>query len=179
VIAGRAQGTVAGAYWRLDRLSVLVVDDDPEITALLCDLFAALGFARTVAAPNGEVARTMLADRKAQPIDLVVADVAVAPDRRATLTDWIRRHPRSPNRYLPVIVLADATDLEAALAVRARGATEVLVKPVTVDSLCAVLEAIIEAPRQFVDTRSYFGPDRRRHEMPYRGGERRDEAGAP
>ena len=153
---------------------MLVVDADPEITALLCDLFAALGFARTIAAASGEVARAILADRSVQPVDLVVADVAVASDRRATLTDWIRGHARSPNRYLPVIVLADASDLEAAVGLRKRGATEVLAKPVTVDSLCAVLEALIEAPRRFVETRSYFGPDRRRHVIPYRGGERRD-----
>jgi len=181
---------------------VLVVDADPEITALLCDLFAALGFGRAIAAPSGEVARAILADRSAPPVDLVVADIAVASDPparptrlrrseaapasprreplrrgegpRATLTDWIRGHARSPNRYLPVIVLADASDLEAAVGLRKRGATEVLAKPVTVDSLCAVLEALIEAPRRFVETRSYFGPDRRRHVIPYRGGERRD-----
>jgi hypothetical protein len=53
------------------------------------------------------------------------------------------------------------------------GISEVLAKPVSLDSLCNLIDGLIAKPRQFVESGRYFGPDRRRREIPYRGGERR------
>jgi hypothetical protein len=51
--------------------------------------------------------------------------------------------------------------------------TEFLAKPFSVTMLAQKLQTVIERPRQFVHTASYFGPDRRRRSEAYKGQERR------
>jgi hypothetical protein len=48
-------------------------------------------------------------------------------------------------------------------AARDAGVTELLAKPVTAGHLFARIAEIVERPRAFVRTDTYFGPDRRRH----------------
>ncbi|MEQ9448960.1 MAG: response regulator, partial [Rhodospirillaceae bacterium] len=50
-----------------------------------------------------------------------------------------------------------------------------MAKPFSVDNIYKVLQRIIDAPRQFVTTQTYFGPDRRRSSKagPPKGMERR------
>lgn len=47
---------------------------------------------------------------------------------------------------------------------RDMGVTEFLAKPFTIQAIGNKLISIIERQRQFVHTRSYFGPDRRRRQ---------------
>jgi DNA-binding response OmpR family regulator len=162
------------SYYRLDLLSVLVVDDDPDITALVGDLLGALGFGRCLTAVNGEVAMTILADTENTPVDLVITEIAMEPGDGGDLLQWIRRSLKSPNRFMPVILMSGHTDMEAMLRMRDLGVTEVLAKPLSLDRLYSVIDGLIASPRRFVESGRYFGPDRRRLEIPYRGGERRD-----
>jgi DNA-binding response OmpR family regulator len=72
---------------------------------------------------------------------------------------------------------SDKTRVEAA---RDAGASEFCAKPVTAAELLRKVGAVIDRPRPFVRTDSYFGPDRRRRDDPaYKGEERRkDRRGA-
>ena len=158
------------SYYRLNLLSVLVVDDDPDICALINEL----GFGRCLTAVNGEVAMAILADSEATPIDLVITEIAMEPGDGGDLLQWIRRSLKSPNRFMPVVLMTGQTEMEAMLRMRDLGVTEVLAKPLSLDRLCSVIDGLIASPRRFVESGRYFGPDRRRLEIPYRGGERRD-----
>ena len=162
------------SYYRLNLLSVLVVDDDPDICALINDLLRALGFGRCLTAVHGEVAMAILADSEAAPIDLVITEIAMEPGDGGDLLQWIRRSLKSPNRFMPVVLMTGQTEMEAMLRMRDLGVTEVLAKPLSLDRLCSVIDGLIASPRRFVESGRYFGPDRRRLEIPYRGGERRD-----
>ena len=162
------------SYYRLNLLSILVVDDDPDICALINDLLRALGFGRCLTAVNGEVAMAILADSEATPIDLVITEIAMEPGDGGDLLQWIRRSLKSPNRFMPVVLMTGQTEMEAMLRMRDLGVTEVLAKPLSLDRLCSVIDGLIASPRRFVESGRYFGPDRRRLEIPYRGGERRD-----
>jgi CheY-like chemotaxis protein len=161
-------------HYRLDRLSVLVVDEDPNFVALMCDLLGALGIGKTLAAPNGEVARRILSERDHGTMDLVFTDFTMDPGNGAGLLEWIRRGADSPNRFMPVVLLTGHTEVETILRMRNLGVTGVLAKPISLQSLCLLLAGLIEAAPRFVEAGRYFGPDRRHREVPYRGGERRD-----
>jgi DNA-binding response OmpR family regulator len=50
-------------------------------------------------------------------------------------------------------------------AARDAGVTEFLAKPIAAHNLFARITEILERPRAFVRCESYFGPDRRRHEI--------------
>ena len=124
------------SYYRLNLLSVLVVDDDPDICALINDLLRALGFGRCLTAVNGEVAMAILADSEAKPIDLVITEIAMEPGDGGDLLQWIRRSLKSPNRFMPVVLMTGQTEMEAMLRMRDLGVTEVLAKPLSLDRLC-------------------------------------------
>jgi len=160
-------------YFQLRNLTVLVVDDDADTSALICDLLDALGFGKCLAAANGEVAKTILGDPRTIPVDLVITDFAMEPGDGAELLQWIRRDPDSPDRFVPVVLMTGLTDMDALVRMRDLGVSEVLAKPISLDSLCNLIDGLIAKPRRFVESGRYFGPDRRRREIPYRGGERR------
>jgi DNA-binding response OmpR family regulator len=50
-------------------------------------------------------------------------------------------------------------------AARDAGVTEFLAKPIAAHNLFARITEILERPRAFVRCGSYFGPDRRRHDI--------------
>src|SRR5262249_52643620 len=54
---------------------------------------------------------------------------------------------------------ADRANVEES---RDRGVNDFMGKPFSVENIYKVLQRIIDAPRQFVTTQNYFGPDRRR-----------------
>ncbi len=56
---------------------------------------------------------------------------------------------------------------------RDAGVNEFIAKPVSVKTMMSRLVAVIEHPRPYVRTNSYFGPCRRRRGEEYRGPERR------
>jgi DNA-binding response OmpR family regulator len=59
-------------------------------------------------------------------------------------------------------------------AARDAGATEFCTKPVTAAEMFRKVAAVIDHPRHFVRSETYFGPDRRRREDPnFQGSERR------
>ena len=59
-------------------------------------------------------------------------------------------------------MLAGHADSDKVLEARDAGVTDDLVKPISARHLCASIEALIDTPRPFVRTATYFGPKRRR-----------------
>ncbi len=74
---------------------------------------------------------------------------------------------------LPIIMLTANSEPEYVVEARDRGVTEFLAKPFTVDSLYRRLVSVIARPRPFVNAEQYFGPDRRRRQVPHGGRNRR------
>jgi DNA-binding response OmpR family regulator len=89
------------------------------------------------------------------------------------LLKWVRGHPHDNVRFLPFIMLTAAPELHRVRSARDAGVTAFLRKPVTVDSVISRLREVIERPRPFIRTETYFGPDRRHQQLPFDGPERR------
>lgn len=168
----------------LERLTVLLVEDNLYIRDILAQTLRTLGFRKIAAARNGEEAvevlrrRSTLADAHGiMGVDLIIADVVMRPVNGLMLLKWVRQRKESPNRFTPVIMLSGAADREFVEAARDLGADEFLAKPFSVTSVYERLRWVIDHPRPFVCTRDYFGPDRRRHRdgPPAATGERRRE----
>src|SRR5690606_21328283 len=88
-------------------------------------------------------------------------------------TDEIRNNAQSPNRMAPVILVTGYSALTRVAQARDVGVTEFLVKPFSANDLAKRLAYVINKPRDFIDSAQYFGPDRRRREMPLPGGQDR------
>ena len=84
---------------------------------------------------------------------------------------------QSPNPFVPIIMLTGHTHVDRVLQARDAGVTEFLAKPISINAILSRLVAIVDHPRPFVRTKSYFGPCRRRRDdHQYQGPERRSES---
>ena len=91
----------------------------------------------------------------------------------------VRTSPQSPNPFVPVIMLTGHTHIDHVRQARDAGVNEFLAKPVSVKAILTRLISVIEHPRPYVRTKSYFGPCRRRRGADeYHGPERRAAAEA-
>lgn len=110
------------------------------------------------------------------PIDVVITDWEMEGGGGFALLKGIRAGSEIPNPLVPVIVVSANTIAGNVIKARESGMTEFLAKPVSAKSLYTRIVSIIENPRKFVRTESFFGPDRRRKFDPdYSGPKRRDE----
>ena len=105
---------------------------------------------------------------------MVFTDSDMASISGFDFVELIRSSPKSPNPYVPIVMLSAYSDQARVKFARDPGVTEFLAKPFTADVILTRLEEVIENPRSFVRTAKYFGPDRRRNPDPdYSGMERR------
>lgn len=143
----------------LDRLTVLVVDDCNNMQHLLRELLKAFGFRDLHTAKSGVEALEAL--RGLKP-DFIICDYNMSPMNGVEFIRTLRNDEKNLNRFVPIIMLTGHAKMSNILAARDAGATEFLAKPVSPQSLYKRIETIIELPRDFVETPSFFGPDRRR-----------------
>lgn len=94
--------------------------------------------------------------------DLVITDWMMNPCDGIALSHKIRNERKSPNQYVPIILMTGFSEKRRVINARDSGITEFLVKPFNTRDLYKRLHQIIEKPRQFVRCDEFFGPDRRR-----------------
>ncbi len=158
--------------YRFDRLKILVVDDNQHMRKLVTAILRAFGTIQIYESSEGEHAWKLL--RENNP-DIVILDWMMEGMTGIDLAKMIRTSAASPNPYIPIIMLTGRSDLESVQQARDAGVNEFLAKPVSVKAILSRLTAVIEQPRPFVRTPTYFGPCRRRRaNEEYRGPERRE-----
>ncbi len=152
-------------------MRILIVDDNSHIRQLLRTILHAVGIRSIDIAEDGASGFESFCRLE---YDLVFTDYEMEPISGIDLVDLIRTSRKSPNPYIPVVMISAYSDEVRVQRARDHGVTEFLAKPFTVDVLMARLENVIENPRPFIRTDSYFGPDRRLKQDPkYTGPERR------
>jgi two-component system chemotaxis response regulator CheY len=157
--------------YALDKLRVLIVDQNAHIRELLRTILQSVGTGSIDLSYDADDGFDAYCRRE---YDVVFTDSELAPISGLEFVNLIRTSAKSPNPYVPIIMLSSFSDQERIRLARDHGVTEFLAKPFTVDIVLKRLEAVIENPRSFVRTGSYFGPDRRRSSiLDYSGPDRR------
>ena len=77
-------------------------------------------------------------------------------------TKFVRTGVDTANPYVPIIMLSGHSEARRICEARDIGITEYLVKPISAEMIYERICRVIERPRQFVKTKAFFGPDRRR-----------------
>lgn len=109
-------------------------------------------------------------------IDIVVLDYLMGDEDGVAFLRRLRHETNSPAPFVPVIMLTAHSERARVEAARDAGVTEFCAKPVTAAEMIRKVGAVIDHPRHFVRSNSYFGPDRRRRDDPtFQGPERRKE----
>lgn len=164
----------------LSNFTILIVEDSEYMQSLLASMLKVFGVGDILACANAheamEVLTIMQASRKSRylgKVDIVLTDWLMPKGSGEELLHWIRTHEKDAVRFLPVIVVSGYTTEFLTTVVRDMGAHEILVKPVSGTALAGRICSVIDTPRPFINVDGFFGPDRRRHEMPFQGRERR------
>jgi len=145
--------------YKLSTVSVLLVEDMQPMRVLLKSVLDIMGFKNVHIASNGEQAFEMFCEHKP---DIVITDWMMDNMSGMELITLIRQDDRSPDPFVPVILMTGYSNQSRVELARDSGMTEFLAKPFKAKDLCARIVQIIEKPRQFIKNEHFFGPDRRR-----------------
>ena len=145
-----------------ETLKALIVEDNAHMRTLLRAVLNSAGIKLIAEAASGQAALAVLREHKS---DLVLSDLAMKPMDGLEFTRRVRNDEHSPNPFVPIIMITGHTEKYRVEAARDAGVTEFLAKPITAHNLFARIAEIVERPRAFVRCDSYFGPDRRRHDL--------------
>ncbi|WP_142848579.1 response regulator [Telmatospirillum sp. J64-1] len=161
--------------YNLERLNFLVVDDNKHMRALVKTILHALGSKNVLEAADGADAFKEL---RHFPADIIICDWNMSPLDGLDFVRLVRTGKDSPNPFAAIIMLTGHTEMHRVVEARDAGVHEFLAKPISAKGLYSRIRSIIEKPRPFIRTATYFGPDRRRKEMDYKGRERRKNSAA-
>ena len=157
--------------YKLQNIKILLVEDNRPMLELLKSVLLSFGVGKVITSLDGIDAFEKF--KNTNP-DLVITDWMMSPCDGIQLSNKIRNDPKSPNQYVPLILMTGFSEKSRVITARDSGITEFMVKPFNTRELYKRLFQIIESPRQFVRCEDFFGPDRRRKTAaPYNGEKRR------
>ncbi len=158
--------------YNLEHLQVQLIEDNKNMCALVKAMLNALGMENVRDYSNGQEAIDAIEEFTP---DLIITDWMMAPVDGLEYTKFIRGHIDSPDIFTPIILMTGHTEKWRIISARDAGVNELLAKPITAKTLYDRILAVIERPRPYVRTKSFFGPCRRRvNWREYMGPERRD-----
>ncbi|HEY9080351.1 response regulator [Magnetovibrio sp.] len=156
----------------LEQVRFLIIDDNAFSRQLTRRILNQFGAREIHEAENGARAKDEVKSFKP---DIIIVDWVMSPVNGMEFVRWLREGPDSPEPFTPVIMVTAYSHLHNIMQARDAGINEFLTKPISAKSLIKRVQSVIEKPRQFVRADEYFGPDRRRRDLPHRGTERRSD----
>lgn len=168
--------------YQFEKASVLIVDDMKPMLSTTASVLKIFGFKNVYTASDPEEGFDKFCQTNP---DLVITDWLMEPFDGIALTQKIRTDPKSPNQFVPIILMTGYSAKIRVMEARDKGVTEFMVKPFSAKDLFARIEQLVEKPRKFVHSKKFFGPDRRRRKIDdyegprRRGSEKSSDAGDP
>jgi DNA-binding response OmpR family regulator len=120
---------------------ILVVEDEPDLLALLADQLAVLGHEVLIATDGVQGLRLARENRP----DLLLTDVIMPFMDGTEMVEQLRSHAET--RHLPVIAFSALTDARTQARLESLGITGFLPKPYSFQELEARIEEATRAPR--------------------------------
>ncbi len=155
----------------LEKVRFLVVDDNAHMQNIVKTILRGFGAEQVFEARDVPEAFRRL---RQEPVDIVILDYQLETLDGVDFAKLVRTSPESPAPFVPIIMLTAHSERSRVWAARDAGVHEFCAKPVTATEMYRKVVSVIDHPRPFVRTDTYFGPDRRRRNDPrYDGPERR------
>jgi two-component system chemotaxis response regulator CheY len=141
--------------YQFQNASILVVDDMKPMLNLTVSMLKTFGFKDIY--PVMDADEAFLKFCRFNP-DIVLTDWLMEPFDGIELTHRIRNDSKSPNKFVPIILMTGYSARIRVMESRDKGVTEFLVKPFSAKDLYLRIEQLIEKPRKFIDSQGFFGP---------------------
>lgn len=161
----------------LGDLEVLLLDSNKHMRLIARSTLHSFGCKSVFEFGDSEIA---FEENKLHNIDLIIASWRLEPINGLEFVKRIRTGNDSPNVFVPIIMMSGRSEYQHVIAARDAGANEFLAKPIVPHTLYQRIISLIENPRPFVRSDSFFGPCRRRKVLgPPQGREERRIANQP
>jgi two-component system chemotaxis response regulator CheY len=158
---------LASPKMNLRDLVILIADPSSYMSMLIHSMLRGFGSNKVLEARNSMGVFHALT---AQRIDLLLCDAQLPLNGGLQLTHAIRSKKDNEHRTIPILIMTSDSRASTIKQARDAGANMVIAKPLSAASLYDRLTWIAFNPRKFVDTATYFGPDRRFKIEGYPGG---------
>jgi two-component system, chemotaxis family, chemotaxis protein CheY len=159
--------------------TVLIVDDVRATRAMLKSLLRDMQVTNILEADDGAAALRIL---QAKRVDIVITDLVMAPIDGLELTRKLRQ-PYGKNAFVPVMMISGHDEPKHITEALEAGVACFMKKPLAAGPFMARIKSLLLHPRAPVKAAEYWGPDRRKRELPVhldrRGGEEFDLDAAP
>ena len=153
------------------RVRVLIVDDNNHMLTILRTILRGFGIEQIFESRDPADAFDLV---RSDAIDIILTDYQMEILDGLDFVRLVRTADDSPNPLVPIIMVSAYSERSKVMAARDAGVTEFCCKPVTAREMFTKVASVINEPRPFIRTKSFFGPDRRRKDEPsYKGPERR------
>jgi PleD family two-component response regulator len=146
-----------------DTLKVLIVDGKRANARVLQGILNSVGIREIVILDNSESA---LEELRVNVFDAVFCDEESAPLNPAAFARAVRKDPTNRSHRVPIILLSGAPQRRQVEIARDCGINDFLALPLSVNTVRKKLESVLFAPKRFVMTDVFAGPDRRRRGAP-------------
>lgn len=156
--------------FKFNKLNLLLVEDIMPMQQLFVAVLNSMGITNVDTATDGQAAFEQF---KKENHDIILTDWAMTPKDGLELTNEVRHNAQSPNRMAPIILITGYSAWKRVEIARDAGVTEFLIKPFTAEDIAKRLAHVITSPRDFIETKDFFGPDRRRRIDPQYDGPKR------
>lgn len=143
---------------QVERLKVLVVDDEPSMRKVCRALLQVIGIRDIHDAPDG---RSGLQAICTHTPDLVLLDWEMPSPNGPEFMRLLRSPGTFPLPDVPVIMLTGYGERSRVVEAVRLGVNEFLLKPVSTQALLARIAAILTQPRRMVRKGDYYGPEPR------------------
>jgi two-component system chemotaxis response regulator CheY len=141
----------------LSEFNVLIADPSAYSSSLAHSILRALGIHRVTEARDANAAFNVLTEQR---VDALMCDMKLPPDGGIAFIHSIRMNPDNSQRTLPILLMTGDTRAGEIKRARDSGADLVVAKPMSPATLQERLTWLAFHPRKFVETKSYFGPER-------------------
>ena len=158
---------MASPNMNLRDLVILIADPSSYLSMLIHSMLRGFGSNKVLQVRNSMGVFHALT---AQRIDLLICDALLPVHGGLQLTQAIRSKKGNEHRTIPILMMISDSRASTVKQARDAGANMVIAKPLSAASLYDRLTWIAFNPRKFVDTATYFGPDRRFKIEGYAGG---------
>ncbi len=161
----------------LYHVKFLIVDGNPNIRSITKSILYVLGARNIRTVANTKEALKQINVYKP---DIILAEWMTEPINGIEFTLKLRASTDEKISMVPIIIVTSYSEKFRITKARDAGATEYLIQPISPILLYTRVANAIQNPRQFVRTKAFFGPDRRRHDdQGYIGIRRRQKDKAP
>ena len=155
------------------KVHALILEDNAHMASILKDMVRSFGIRTIYESRDAAQAFEMMRDHF---MNLAIVDQNLGDIEGTEFTKLVRMAPDSPNPNMQIVMVTAHGDRRTVTEALRSGVNEFLVKPVRPADLHKKLRSCILSPRQFVRTKTYYGPDRRRRQdQTYKGPWRRND----